>query len=696
MKTKRCFSFSFAIILSMLLFAEISFTQTNTFPSTGAAGIGTTTPDSSSLLEIRSKTKGILIPRMTKNQRDAIVSPAIGLMIYQTNSTSGFYYYSGSAWTAVSPKGTSKTLNNLTAPTAVNVDLLPGGSNSIDLGSSLLNWRNIYAAGSYYIGTFKVVDAGTSNTFIGVTTNTTNTGSNNTAVGASALRFNTSGGYNTATGAFALYSNTTTNNNTAYGYGALYTNSSGTNNTATGAFSLAYNSSGSGNTAIGNFALNHNNIGTSNTASGNNALFNNTDGSNCTATGADALYNNTTGYLNTAIGSAALNVNTSGFYNTAIGGNALKNNTGVVNTATGVYTLYSNTSGAYNSAHGASALANNTTGQDNTADGANALAHNTTGNYNTAVGYNALTSDTTGDRNTAIGYYADVSSGGLINATAIGNEAVVNTSNKIRLGNGAVSVIEGNSVYTVSDARFKKNVTEDVKGLAFINELRPVVYNFEAKKFDEFLHRSNPENFQKNSSNIDYSAAEQSRKSGFIAQEVDKAAKKTAYDFDGVHVPQNDGDNYSLAYAQFVVPLVKAVQELSSQNSELKIKNIEQQKINQDLQERLAKLESILNVKSTTNYKLQTTNLFSASLEQNIPNPFNHTTTINYTLPQQFSSAKIIITDKAGKILKETNLSGSGKGSVTVDASMLSSGAYQYALYVNQKMIDTKQMVHAK
>ena len=85
-----------------------------------------------------------------------------------------------------------------------------------------------------------------------------------------------------------------------------------------------------------------------------------------------------------------------------------------------------------------------------------------------------------------------------------------------------------------------------------------------------------------------------------------------------------------------------------------------------------------------------------ASLSQNIPNPFNQTTMINYAVPQQYSSAKIIVTDKSGKALKQLNLSGSGKGSVRVDASTLSSGAYQYSLYVDGKLIDTKQMVLTK
>src|SRR6185369_13283163 len=92
----------------------------------------------------------------------------------------------------------------------------------------------------------------------------------------------------------------------------------------------------------------------------------------------------------------------------------------------------------------------------------------------------------------------------------------------------------------------------------------------------------------------------------------------------------------------------------------------------------------------------RSTLLASASLQQNIPNPFTNSTIINYTLPQTYSSAKIIITDKNGKILKESNISGSGNGSLKVDASLLASGGYQYSLYINNKLVDTKQMMIGK
>ena len=64
-------------------------------------GINTNTPDISSAFEIESTTGGILIPRMNETQRNAILSPAVGLMSYQTDEISGFYFYNGTAWTKI-------------------------------------------------------------------------------------------------------------------------------------------------------------------------------------------------------------------------------------------------------------------------------------------------------------------------------------------------------------------------------------------------------------------------------------------------------------------------------------------------------------------------------------------------------------------------------------------------------------------
>ena len=59
---------------------------------------------------------------------------------------------------------------------------------------------------------------------------------------------------------------------------------------------------------------------------------------------------------------------------------------------------------------------------------------------------------------------------------------------------------------------------------------------------------------------------------GFIAQEVEEAAQKANYDFSGIDAPQNEEDNYGLRYAEFVTPLVKAIQEQQKMIEELQLK----------------------------------------------------------------------------------------------------------------------------
>ena len=118
------------------------------------------------------------------------------------------------------------------------------------------------------------------------------------------------------------------------------------------------------------------------------------------------------------------------------------------------------------------ALANNQTGFQNTANGSGALSGNTTGSANTASGNAALANNTTGSANTASGSNADVSAGTLVNATAIGAGSLVNASNKIRLGNTAVTVIEGQVAFTSSSDKTKKENFRPVDGEAVLAKMR--------------------------------------------------------------------------------------------------------------------------------------------------------------------------------------------------------------------------------
>ena len=74
-------------IAFVMLFSNAAFSQN--------VGVNTTTPDASAMLDVESTTSGMLIPRMTMVQRDAITLPATSLLIYQSDNTPGFYYNSG-------------------------------------------------------------------------------------------------------------------------------------------------------------------------------------------------------------------------------------------------------------------------------------------------------------------------------------------------------------------------------------------------------------------------------------------------------------------------------------------------------------------------------------------------------------------------------------------------------------------------
>ena len=424
----------------------------------------------------------------------------------------------------------------------------------------------------------------------------------------------TTGFGNTAMGAQALYSNVSEGANTAIGYRALEYNTSH-NNTAVGYFSLQGNTTGTSNVAVGSQSLDNNRTGSGNCAIGN-----------------FALNNNQTGSENTVMGYFAM-ANARASFNTAVGGWAAhKNNSGTNNTATGYKSLYENVSGHVNSAYGLQALSKNETGSLNSAFGAHAGP--------------TLTN--------------------LSNTTALGYGATPTASNQVRIGNNSVTSIGGKvSWSTFSDGRFKREVREDVSGLEFINQLRPVSYTLDDNAIDKFLRI--PDSLQSENKSAKKNVI---RHTGFIAQEVEAVVRNAGYVFDGVESPQSKDDHYAIRYAEFVVPLVKAVQELSKEVEVLK-----------------QQLASFENPGSTGPAS-------GALLFQNTPNPYSTATEIKVSLPESTGYARIMVYTLEGKQVKVLPIQERGDVMVKLQSGDgLSAGMYLYTLIVDGKVIDTKRMI---
>lgn len=480
-----------------------------------------------------------------------------------------------------------------------------------------------YAISAYLIFLLTANAVKAQNYFAGSNAGAGNTTSPNTAVGGNSLRSGNSGVWNTALGCSTLFSNKTGNQNVSIGHQALYFNDNGGINTAIGTQAMFNNISGSFNTSLGAYSLTQNNSGES----------------------------------NVAIGVYAASQNVSGSLNVAIGNYSLQySNNGILNTALGAYSMQQTNTGDYNTSVGTYSLNLNTSGNSNTAVGNNAMYSSTTGSYNVAIGALAGNSYSSYTRCTFLGNGTDATLSGLSNATAIGNGALVDSSNKVRIGNTSVTSIGGQVGWTTfSDRKLKTNIIKSTLGLDFIKDLNPVTYNYTAEGQKDILY------------------------TGLIAQEVDEAAKKAGVAFSAV---DKNGEYWGIRYGELTVPLIKAVQEMEEKHT------AEKEKLNDRIKKLEAAIEILLRQQKSGNAISEKSFLF-----QNQPNPFTVSTTIHYVLSQK--NATLVVRDLNGKTLRQVNLS-PGKGSVTFSAGELAAGTYTYSLIANSECIDTKLMVIAK
>ena len=306
------------VTLLLLIFTVSAFTQT---------GIGTTTPSASAQLEVASTTKGFLLPRMTLTQMNAISSPAVGLLIWNT-TTETLNQYQTAGWAVIASRDANANLlanNHLNGFTSIvtaneGVTTLVVGStyaqqfvgshnhtvtlpvaSTLTVGQSFLIMNRSTGAVTVNSSGANLVQLMAASSQVLVTCSET---SQTTAFSWDAAYSTTSSG---ATNIDGLSDAKTSGSNLYLGDASGSSNTTGANNVAVGPYTLNTGRYGSKNVAVGPFALtstagesSNPTLGSLNTALGYYSLLNNSNGSKNIAIGANAGEKISTGPTNNA------------------------------------------------------------------------------------------------------------------------------------------------------------------------------------------------------------------------------------------------------------------------------------------------------------------------------------------------------------------------------------------------------------
>ena len=442
------------------------------------------------------------------------------------------------------------------------------------------------------------------NTFIGYQAGTLTTGANNTLIGYQAGDEIAAGIENVALGALALSNaDNHESRNTAVGYSSLEDldgDEQHTYNTAVGYGSGKELTTGIKNTHIGALACGNGlQTGDYNSTLGYAAGYSLTSGAGNTFLGVNSGYTTDTGLYNTSIGYGAFQTNIDGDSNTAVGYQALHSFEADAD-GHGSNTVVGKAAGQYCS-----------TGTDNTFIGANAGrgidvagdgSDHLTGDSNVCIGYSAgilLQGDA--DQNVLIGFKAGenitVSDSNIFIGANSGNTTVNGHSNIMIGHNCETSATDSTTQYvlginlnaTANDAVFigdaddhircdwatdstwdkvsdkrKKNVLgESPLGLDFINDLNTVQFTFKApSEYPEEWTSYNKDKKEPRNTEVQH---------GLLAQDVKKAMDNADVETFSGWSEDPDGCQ-RIGESAFVIPLIKAVQELSKKVEELENK----------------------------------------------------------------------------------------------------------------------------
>ncbi len=241
--------------------------------------------------------------------------------------------------------------------------------------------------------------------------------------------------------------------------------------------------------------------------------------------------------------------------------------------------------------------------------------------------------------------------------------------------------------YSSSDKSLKKDIKEFTNALDIINKLKPKKYDFRNDGKYASLNLPKGDHF------------------GLIAQDLEEVlpnlVKECSHDIydrvpaDDVAQLSKDGkvviakaQDYgketikikAVNYVELIPVLIKGMQEQQTQ--------IQQQ------QNQINELQQL--VKTITRQGGQDLSLTANGyLEQNIPNPVNNNTVINYYVPGNAGRAQIKVIDSKGSAIKLYDVA-KGKGQLNIKSGEFQSGTYSYLLFINGKKTDTKQMIVTK
>lgn len=217
--------------------------------------------------------------------------------------------------------------------------------------------------------------------------------------------------------------------------------------------------------------------------------------------------------------------------------------------------------------------------------------------------------------------------------------------------------------YLGSDKNIKDEITTIDSASAKINKLRGVTYKLKKEKANPAVYgRAN-----------EYM--------GVIAQEVEAVAPQVVKTF---------GDNTKGVCYEMLVGLL--IQGMKEQNA--KIAQLESDLNGCCTAKGNGRMAGDASSSSATPGNSSSNSITGGSyVKQNVPNPFNKETIIDYYIAEKSLDAGILVFDMNGKLLRTLKLSARGNGSVSISAGDLQPGMYYYSLMVDGREIDTKKMI---